>query len=362
MTIKLSSKVGGSGVIGGVVYFPAQFPTEYKVKSETYLRSGFIETNTSKFDTSLWGKLWLPKNSNASTISSLIAGAGSVVIKESSNNISRSIDGGKTFTSVTPAGWSTGGANTRSAKYANGVYTLVVPAGNTNAGFWNSKDDGVTWIKTTVNVAGGGVDNFGGQVWVGGRTDGGAVNYIQRSTDGGDNWSQVTVPVSDTGLGHYVISKPTNKSIGLIISDSYILRTADAGLTWSVVMNSGSAAWTLGTDGAGKWLLNQNGTLYLSTDDGLTFNQQTTTVGTVSGDLDYDTSTGTWWSESSYSLDGGITWSAIGNVIPNLSTLKMVHPFASLGYSATDVYSYSSAAGVVSENVVGTTVAYTRIS
>ncbi|MCF8362177.1 MAG: T9SS type A sorting domain-containing protein [Prolixibacteraceae bacterium] len=212
-------------------------------------------------------------------------------------------DGGNNWTSVTRP------STTNDITGVWALSTTKVVCISYNGGIYKSADNGDTWSFLTNPGSGATylnkvyfLDALTGFI-VGGN---GAYDRseIFKTTDGGNNWTPVSSPVSYE-LKDIVF---VNSTTGFIVGKSgTVLNTTDGGNNWSVYWNSG-AAYSEYTSGAiyahlntihfldeSKGVIGGEGYVYYTTDGGANWNQ---------GNYDYDLNTSAFYQNGAGSIIG----------------------------------------------------------
>lgn len=224
--------------------------------------------------------------------------------------------------------WSLIGGNLDRSAFYGMPSNIVMGRGNSPAGVYRSTDGGRNFTFISDPVSGSNMSGFTADVsgnWIG--VSQGA--DIIRSTDNGLSWSTVTNPIStnwnsvtNDGNGNYVAVANTSANIQIISS-------SDSGATWTD--RSFTAAPTdnnlldVSTDGTTWIATGQGGTIYKSTDAGVSWTAITSTpfgtnaVDFIQGVCNFN---GTWIIVGkdtvfgitsvaiSRSTDSGVTWSS----------------------------------------------------
>ena len=367
MTETVEDLGGGAGAIGlgASLDLPAQLPIAVTIDDATYLRAGYVETDTSKFDTAFWPKIWrLTDNLIPFGAQSLALNTdtGTLITVTASNRIYRSTDGGNNFTEV--ANITGMNVHIGSLRYGNGVFMFGARAGQSGAGYYRSADDGQTWTKMGTQIIHSDVEWCGGDIWLGGNGNTvSQLSYIYRSTDNGATFQTVNLGFSGLKFGRRIIAKPTDRNIVVLASDDKTIRSTDAGLTWSVVDDA--AANALNTDGAGIWLKAMNASLKRSTDDGQTWQGLTPNIAVnTSGYMYFDSETGAWITGNYVSFDAGDTWSqTLGDFVQSGSLVQQFTiPMSEYGASGVSAFVRAHVAGGLEDSRQDALCRYVRIA
>ncbi|MGV8914866.1 MAG: T9SS type A sorting domain-containing protein [Kaistella sp.] len=271
--------------------------------------------------------------------------------------VSRTTNGGATWTATNVTG---PGSNALisdiSAVDANTAW--IVTAGNGQAGtnpnrIWKTADGGTTWTQQT--SVGYSSASFGNQIyfwdanngWTNGDPLGGFFE-MYKTSNGGATWTLVPGrPGQEGDFGYVGLKEVVGDNIWFGTDLGRILHSTDRGSTWtasyspvldfggvttagssgSFAFKDGSNGLLIAVDGAGSPATTTAG-LYSSNDAGATWDPVTPTGPWYFGDITYVPGTantyvstgingGTTanpkpeWLGSSYSTDGGLTWTAI---------------------------------------------------
>lgn len=261
--------------------------------------------------------------------------------------VGRTTDGGANWTATTITG---PGANALvsdlSAVDANTAWIVTAPhTTGTNANrIWKTTNGGTSWTQQTSGYA---TASFGNQIhfwdanegWTAGDPVGGLFE-MYRTTNGGTTWTAVAGRPAPVGAEYsYVAMKEVlGNTIWMGTDIGRILRSSDRGVTWtgffSPALDFGGVT-TVGSSGAfafssvntGLLITVDNGTaaLYSSADGGATWAPVAPTGPWYYGDVTYVPGTANTYvstgitnadptmTGSSYTTDGGLTWTAIDN-------------------------------------------------
>jgi photosystem II stability/assembly factor-like uncharacterized protein len=183
--------------------------------------------------------------------------------------------------------------------------------------------DGRTWIDHRSLPGVGAIDLVDAQhVWV-------LSSDLQRTTDGGANWTSYSLPGAASDLDF------VNAATGWLVGGSYIFRTTDAGQTWTTQYTNSDGfsmrrvsfvdtqhGWALGT--RPYWSQSQPDRLLLRTTDGGASWSPVAAFGfgNYSPDMSFVDATHGWgidgafdpyfpWGSISRTTDGGATWQLV---------------------------------------------------
>lgn len=267
--------------------------------------------------------------------------------------ISRTTNGGATWTATTIDG---PGSNALISDIAaiNANTAWVVTASTGAAGsnpnrMWKTTNGGSTWTQQTIGYVAG---SFANHVYFwdanNGWTSGDPLNgkfEMYKTNNGGSSWTLVPgAPAPDNGddFTYVGLKEVVGDNIWVGTSLGKILRSTDRGTSWTAsyspaldfggVITSGSSgafAFKNGTNGllvtvdGADAVLTTQAALYSTSDGGATFDPITPTGPWYFGDITYVPGTANTyvstginsgkpeWMGSSYSTDGGLTWTAI---------------------------------------------------
>lgn len=256
------------------------------------------------------------------------------------------------FTKTTNGGttWTPGNINIGNANLgismvhgisATTAWVVAYPtAGGQVGGIWKTTNGGTTWTQQTT-AAFTNAASFANVVhfWNAneGFCQGDPVNgefQLYTTTNGGTTWTPVPGanipnPLNGNEFGYTRQIEVVGNNVWFTTSVGRIYHSTDKGLTWSVytspvpdfggaVTTSSSAnlSFSSATDGL---IIRNNGTVYKTTNSGATWTTLTTTGPVYTNSLCYiegtntafSTGAGTGASGSSYSEDGGVTWTNI---------------------------------------------------
>jgi len=155
-----------------------------------------------------------------------------------------------------------------------------------------------------------------------------AGGFVTKSTNGGDAWGTVVNLASATSVRDIKVDTSGVNDIVMVATDAGFFRSADGGTTYDTSPNAsigGRALWSLAHTSAG-WLVSAaDGTLWLSTDQGATWNptgngftgagRSTLGIGAPGDSVVYafaGNPSGTDQLDLFRSTDGGQNWTALG--------------------------------------------------
>lgn len=254
----------------GGLYLPANGSIRSKsvypvAAAQIGLIGGVVGEAWQASDSGLSSALRLLKSNGKGTLIAMIA---------ASLTLTRSVDGGVTWTPCTmPGGLGSSSGTTSIDTDLNGNW--VICGFNDSAAprkVLRSEDDGITWEAVNIPVAQAGGD-WTHIVCAGPRIFLALTNYgvsALRSTDGGATWNAVVIGIPSNA---YPYSIGSNLAGTVLVSTATTLfRSTDYGATW---VNTGIAnIYGIGTDRQGTWLLtgtNSQTHTRRSLDDALTF-------------------------------------------------------------------------------------------
>lgn len=267
MPISLKVASGGSAgtPIGGYAEFGEWLPFDLNIKGARYLRSGYIETDTSKFDNTIFGETvgtLFTKNRTLPAATSeddyVVASADNATntivavrgVNSQTTQIYVSTDSGVNWQIVS---WNIGSTRVNDVIWVASLGLFVAVA---NAGYIGTSPNGTTWT-TRYNVTGDG--NITGIAFGAGRLVAvSSGNKVITSTNG-TTWSYATtVPVTTAmidvafGGGKFIIAAQSTASL-----------TSTDGDVWaSFNLNTGSGFPLTGISyGNGFWLAHSNSSL-----------------------------------------------------------------------------------------------------
>ena len=244
---------------------------------------------------------------------------------------------------------------------ANTAWVVSAPSGataGTNNGIWKTTDGGATWARQGTTSAPYSAASFANVIhfWDAneGFTAGDPVGLganakfqIFRTTNGGTTWTAVASAPAPTGgieYGLTGVKYVVGNSVWMGTTKGRIIRSADRGATWTVnatpALDFGGGAAGGGVDGSSARIAfkdDSNGLLiaidnsvdaimYSTADAGATWEPVEATGTWFFGDLTYVPGTENTYvttginsnaaqgTGSSYSTDGGMTWTIIDNI------------------------------------------------
>lgn len=294
-----------------------------------------------------------------------------------------SIDGGDTWTpgTITLVEDNTGVELDISSITAVSPTTAWISAapltGAVNGGIWQTTDGGVTWNKQTTALFNSPTESYTNFVhfWdasngiAGGDPEGGEFE-IYTTTDGGANWVRVpganlpdpvpdiSNPLLNGEFGFFNRQFVLGDTIWFGTDTGRIYKSIDKGINWTVTQSPSTNfvfdRITFSDANKGLLLLydNTSPSLYNTTDGGTTWNLVTTTGLLATTDIAYIPGTSTVVSgnaanptNSTYSLDDGVTWTSIDNKLHGM-TVFLNDSFGFSSGSSTSatvggVYKYS---------------------
>jgi photosystem II stability/assembly factor-like uncharacterized protein len=250
----------------------------------------------------------------------------------------RSTDGGNTWAAGTidlGANSSDMGTSSISAASSSTAWISASPGALNTGGIWKTTDSGVTWNKQTTALFSG-LDSYPNFVYFWDANNGiaqgdpeGGEFEIYTTTNGGTNWTRVPGanipdPVSSE-FGYFNLYHVSGNTIWFGTDIGRIFRSSDKGLTWNV-FNSPSADFGLDQftfSDANKGLLMKYSsvTLHKTTDGGATWTLVPHTGPLFNTNIAYIPGTTKVISSaranplgSSYSLNDGLSWTAIDGI------------------------------------------------
>ncbi len=224
----------------------------------------------------------------------------------SGNKISRSIDGGQTWTNVAPPATPAPSAWNPVAVSGNG---LVLYSFAYNGSLYCSLNGGTTWTKRS--QSGLRLITSSADMMKLAACD---ANDIFTSTDGGYTWTD-RVP-SGTRAWSGIASSADGLKLAACVKNGGIFTSTDGGATWTERTGAGSRDWksiACSSDGARIAAAESIGKVFVSSDSGATWASSTATGPLFLADL-AGSSAGTRLATCTYSgylytsADGGSTW------------------------------------------------------
>jgi hypothetical protein len=303
---------------------------------------------------------------------SIVDANGSGANLQTVKDISRSVDGGETWTPATFGGIGTGtlGIGNLDAISATTAYLAAFPTGSQPGGIYQTTNGGTSWVKQTTALFNG-AESFANFVHMwdanNGVTQGdpqGGYFEIYTTSNGGANWVRVpsaNIPAPQTGEYGYTNNYDVvNNTIWFGTNKGRIYKSTNMGLNWTVsqspVTDFGSAtmnaSYTFSDEMKG--LLNaSSGINYITNDGGVTWSPLSGT-GLFFNDIEYIPGTskvvatgtpaipyGTY-----YSYDDGLTWNE-GEAATQVTELEFLNETVGYGggfvTSSTDggIYKYT---------------------
>jgi hypothetical protein len=328
---------------------------------------------------------------NANTVWATIPYSGGYL-----NHILRSTDGGLTWQQRSVTGINTGNTmiSDLTAVDANTAWVAVAPTANGgDNGIYKTTDGGATWTKQTT-ASFSLPDSFANSVyfwdanngWAAGDVANGSNYEMYKTSNGGTTWTPVTTATGAAGDGYYNMRagvRVVGDNIFLGTVDGLLLRSTNRGATWTQEF---SPASSFGTEGIYAFKDANNGVLI--TRDGWTgSNSELPSLSfmytTSNGGHDWDfvhylddpadseyqkwffddivyvpgtantyvsvggnvnNSNGFAYRGSSYSEDGGLTWTLIENenILFNANFLS-----SSIGWAGAIIFPSSGLGGIM---------------
>lgn len=278
------------------------------------------------------GSISIVDASTAWAIATDGSGGASQTVKE----VTRSTDGGNTWTATTlslGAGTAGLGLSSISAISSTTAWVSAFPGTGNIGGVWKTINSGVSYSKQTTAPFSG-ATSFTNLVYFWDANNGVAQGdpesgyfEIYTTTNGGTNWTRVPsasipLPLSASEYGYTNNYAVSGNTIWFGTSAGRLYRSIDKGLNWTVsqspITDFGSAtvagAYSFSSTSNGL-LVSSSGNIYSTTDAGTTFTQISATgffsgdITNVPGTTSTYVSTGT--TGSSYSLNAGLNWTNI---------------------------------------------------
>lgn len=180
-----------------------------------------------------------------------------------------------------------------------------------------STDGGATWshVETPASVAGVGLYAVASPSATAAYAVG-ADGTILKSTDAGASWTSLASPIG-AGVRLHSVAAPDDSNVFILANDGRFIRSNDGGLTWSVstVLGAGTSNVSAPTSST-VWLTGTSSTVLRSTDGGVTFAATAATptgmstgyaISALDGNTAFVGGTGT----SYRTTDGGVSWTAL---------------------------------------------------
>ncbi|HET6979493.1 MAG TPA: SBBP repeat-containing protein [Pyrinomonadaceae bacterium] len=237
----------------------------------------------------------------------------------------------------------------------------------TQHGPFRSTDAGATWTKTPTT----GLPTFLAPLAIAVDSANAAVVYVGlgfdgvfKSTDGGNNWSTVNVPVNGGGVFTIVID-PSNASTVYVGSSRGVFKSTNSGSTWTAINNFGPSGIpfvrALAVDPTTPTTIyagtNGNGGFFKSTDGGLNWTVMNTGLSggsfSVVNAIVIDASNpATIYAGHGFSgvgggisksINGGVSWTQVNNGVPNTEINALVRDRSN---NAT-LYAATTTAGIL---------------
>ncbi len=270
MATKLSELFDGGVTIGKAVFLEDEQPIDLAFNGRRYLRSGTIETDSTKFDTDIFTNRTLLNTTSRTSqfgatniLSTCSNDDSSILIAVGlSGTLSRSIDGGVTWV-IQTSGF---GADTISAcSFGAGVFII----GGLN-GKLSTSPDGITWTARTSTFGSNQIlsSTFGGGLFV----IGGGLGNLATSPDG-ITWTSRTsqfgvanILALSFGVGRYIATGAAG-----------ILATSPTSVTWTLQTSgftSGESINATSSNSVIHVIAGRDGKLSTST-DGVTWTART---------------------------------------------------------------------------------------
>jgi len=304
--------------------------------------------------------------------------------------ITKTTDGGASWTAVDPITL-TGGINVGISEIfgidADKAWVVAHSTGIGDGGLWKTTDGGTNWVKKNTSTMFSNSSSFPNVIYFydanNGFCQGDPINgdfEMYATTDGGETWTPINGSNIDnplTGEFGYVHGYVrAGNTVWFTTSKGRLYRSTDQGVTWTahqtpiddfggVVVTDHSGTVTFKDDNEG-WLLGNYSdvlSLYHTTDAGNTWTQITPT-GSVFSNLTYipgayliSVGASQNHSGSSYSNDGGITWTDIDAVQHTAVSFLDINTGYSGGFSKqTDnkgIFKYDSGSSIANSKIEG---------
>jgi photosystem II stability/assembly factor-like uncharacterized protein len=159
------------------------------------------------------------------------------------------------------------------------IVFIGISAGSAESGFFRTKDGGKSWTKLGGTLP----DQYAGSITIhpqnGTLLANPGVEGIWRSTDGGDSWVRAA---ADPGGTNGLLFHPTGNLAWTVTSQRGCFRSGDGGATWAHASNTNLPLNQFGLgplafDGTKLYLGTGGHGVYVSTDDGDSWTQATST-------------------------------------------------------------------------------------
>lgn len=301
--------------------------------------------------------------------------------------ITKTTDGGATWTAIDPITLS-GGINVGMSEIlaidANTAWAVAYSTGIGNGGIWKTIDGGNNWVKKNSNSMYSNGTSFPNLLYFfdanSGFCQGDPVNgefEMYATSDGGETWTPISGANIDNPLAGeygYVHGYVTaGSTVWFTTNKGRLYRSNDRGTTWTAHQtplsdfggadHSGTVAFKDDNEG---WLVANNSdvlTLYHTTDAGDTWTAMTPT-GNVFSDVDYipgayliSVGASQNHTGSSYSLDGGATWTDIDAVQHTCVSFLDINTGYSGGFSSQannkGIFKYVASASIADSKIEG---------
>lgn len=251
--MKFSRALPENIMVGEIVSFAGNLPIKFtNEQGHVFLKSGFIETDSAEYDTSVFtNQIW----ANHTQVRYSVSGDGQnaiyveddfILTAGRNHRIHRSTDGGVTWTIVYNPAAGTGSFATKIAKFGTRLFVI----GNNNL-LVTSDDDGVTWTPRTSGASASTVLNdiayYNGSshqfiVLVG-------ASYYRVSQDMGVTWNMV----SNLQVGTWQ---------ALALNDELVIAISGSGSTGRIMSPNDPGSYTSGTLSSASVVPNGTGIYY----------------------------------------------------------------------------------------------------
>jgi hypothetical protein len=253
----------GGALIGEMRFFPNNLPHDFTQGGERWLRTGYMETDPSKFDTEFWrgsiGTYFEAITSPGTVVFEDIAGNNAGVIiapvaTTTTGQFYRSIDNGVTFTG--PHNFPTNNLRVRCVIWVQplGLFVAVGDGGNIY-----TSPDGINWTTRGSGVA---TDLYIVH-WTGALLVAAGKSSVILTSANGTNWANKSVALSGA----------TKLFLSAASGDGIIVVGSEAGTNNSAVSTDGGATFTLmtidGSTTAGIYGLIHDGEKFIAQYSGL---------------------------------------------------------------------------------------------